>query len=185
MRMRDRFKQALINPTWEQIVERDPLMAYSHYLSGRVHVLLAIADEVVENLDAGFSAECVDGGRLVRAESLMWLWILGAYEVVRTMCQSKTCFTQSALDELLELKKALSSVRMPAAKMEKPGVKRPVTSDRSPSGWDVPRRDLLVNDPESADVSARALLDEFDRVFSTIKASDILGRHEDVYQKTR
>ncbi|MES2947745.1 MAG: hypothetical protein V4858_04305 [Pseudomonadota bacterium] len=179
--MRDRFKQVLLNPTWEQIVERDPLVAYSHYLSGRVHVLLAIADEVVENLDEGFSVECINGGRLARAESLMWLWILGAYEVVRTMCQSKTCFSQQTLDELQRLKKALSIVRMPAAKMEKPGIKRSVTSDRSPSGWNVARRDLLVNDPESTDVFARELLGEFDRVFSSIKASDILGRHEDAY----
>ena len=36
--MSERFKEPLINPTWEQIVERDPLMAFSHYLSGWVHV---------------------------------------------------------------------------------------------------------------------------------------------------
>ncbi len=35
----------LINPTWEQIVERDPLIAFSRYLSGRKNVLLAIAAE--------------------------------------------------------------------------------------------------------------------------------------------
>jgi hypothetical protein len=53
MTMRGRFKEALINPTWEQIVERDPLMAFSLYLSGRVHVLLALADEILEHLTRG------------------------------------------------------------------------------------------------------------------------------------
>ena len=69
----------------------------------------------------GILEDCVDGRRVERVESLMWLWILGAYEVVRTMCQAKTCFSSQALDELSRLKKLLSVVRMPAAKMEKPG----------------------------------------------------------------
>jgi hypothetical protein len=180
--MRDCFKEPLIDPTWEQIVERDPLMAFSNYLSGRVHVLLAVADEIVENLDRGFSEERVNGGQVVRAESLMWLWILGAYEVVRSMCQAKTCFSEKAFDELSRLKKALSVVRMPAAKMEKPGRKEPVTSNRSPSGWDFAKRDLLVNDPDAgSDIYARSILAEFDRVFSSIKKDDVIARHEESY----
>ena len=89
MRMRDRFKGVLINPTWEQIVEHDPLIAFSHYLSGRVHVLFAVADEIVENLDHGFSRQPIDGARIELAESLMWLWTLGAYEVVRDRVPSE------------------------------------------------------------------------------------------------
>ena len=53
----------------------------------RVHVLLAIADEITEYFDTDFSGPVIDGGRVERAESLMWLWMLGAYEVVRTMCK--------------------------------------------------------------------------------------------------
>lgn len=179
--MANRSKSVLINPTWEQIVERDPLMAFSHYLTGRVYVLLTIADEIKENLDQGFSEQTVDDCRISRAESLMWLWALGAYEVVRTICQAKACFTQRALDEMGQLKKTLSAVRMPAAKMEKAGQKVPVTSNRSPAGWDLSRRDLLVNDPESTDIFARDLLGNFERVFSSIKPADVLARHESGY----
>src|SRR5271166_1019795 len=116
-----RITDVLINPTWEQVVEREPLIAFSFYLSGRINVLLAFACEIIENLDRGFSSTVVDGGRVERAESLMWLWTLGAYEVVRTICQAKTCFSERALSDLVQLKKTLSAVRMPAAKMEKPG----------------------------------------------------------------
>lgn len=180
--MRDRSKDVLINPTWEQIVERVPLIAFSHYLSGRTNVLLDIADEIVENLDLAFSCAIVNGGRLARAESLMWLWILGAYEVVRTMCQAKICFSDKAFNELSELKKTLSKIRMPAAKMEKPGEKTPVASDRSPSGWDIPSRDLLVNDPHAApDVSARHVLKEFKSVIASITKDDVRCRHEESY----
>ena len=72
MGMRDRFKEGLLNPTWEQIVERNPIIAFSFYLCGRVHVLLAVADEIIENLDQAFRDKVVDGGRVERAESLMW-----------------------------------------------------------------------------------------------------------------
>src|SRR5437870_4462495 len=82
VRYMDRFQQVLVNPTWAQIVERDPLIEFSHYLSGRINVLCSFADEIIENLDKGFSGQCVDGGRVERAESLMWFWLLGAYEVV-------------------------------------------------------------------------------------------------------
>lgn len=182
MTMRERFKEPLINPTWEQIVEREPLMAFSHYLSGRVNVLLALQDEILGHLDQGFSATCVDGGRVELAESLMWLWMLGAYEIVRTMCQARICFSERALNEMAQLKKVLSVVRMPAAKMEKAGKKEPVTSDRSPAGWDVANRDLLVNDPEETqDISARFILTEFERVFSSITKHDVLARHEEAY----
>jgi hypothetical protein len=185
MTMRERFKTTLIDPTWEEIVERDPLIAFSHYLCGRVHVLLAIGDEIVENLDRGFSIERVNGSEVERAESLMWLWTLGAYEVVRTMCQAKVCFSIHIFDELHLLKKNLSAVRMPAAKMEKPGKKTvPVASTRSASGWDVLNKDLLINDPEETlCVSARFLLEEFDRVMSSITKDDILDRHENSYSR--
>lgn len=182
MKYIDRFREVLINPTWEQIIERDPLIKFSFYLAGRVQVLATTADEIVDQLDNGFAGPCVDGGRVARAESLMWFWTLGAYEVVRTMCQSKGCFSARVSGDLDRLKRKLARVRMPAAKMEKPGQQAPVNSNRSPSGWDVGGRDLLINDPdERPDVSARILLREFDEVFRSITTDDILAHHENSY----
>jgi hypothetical protein len=179
MKYQDRFREMLINPTWAEIVAREPLIAFSHYLAGRVNVLCSFGDEIAQNLDKGFSCPCIDGDCIERAESLMWFWLLGAYEVVRTMHQAKICFSERLVQELAPLKKTLASVRMPAAKMEKLGNKREVvTSNRSPAGWDIANRDLLVNDPEdSQDISARRIMSEFDRVFSSITESDILAHH--------
>lgn len=182
MKYCERFKTCLINPTEEQIFERDPVSFFSFYLSGRVMVLSALSEEIIENLERGFSMQCVDGESVGRADSLMWLWLLGAYEVVRTMNQAKLCFSARVSGELASLKKLLAVVRMPAAKMEKSGKKSPVTSNRSSSGWDVVNRDLLVNDPEDNRViSARFVLAEFDRVFCGITKPDILATHEQSY----
>ncbi|MEQ1845052.1 MAG: hypothetical protein ABL983_05675 [Nitrospira sp.] len=172
----------MIKPTVEQSFERDPISFFSLYLSGRVNVLCAFAEEVIENLDRGFSPRSIDGGSVERAESLMWLWLLGAYEIVRTMHQAKQCFKGRVVSDIGNLKDLLAEVRMPVAKMEKPGRKVPVTSNRSPSGWDPESRDLLLNDPEESKViSARHVLAEFDRVFCSITKADVLSTHETSY----
>jgi hypothetical protein len=147
MGMSNLGEDVLRNPTREQFVESDPLMEFSFYLSGRRNVLLATGREIVDNLDQGFSGNRIDGARVEHAESLMWLWTFGAYEVVRTMCQAKVCFSKRLVDNLMALKKTLSAARMPAAKMEKVGRKVPVDSNRSPAAWDMASRDLFVNDP--------------------------------------
>ena len=61
--MPDRIKDVLINPTWEQSVKREPLIAFSYYLSGRTNVLLMLADEIRDNLDRAFSETVVNGNR--------------------------------------------------------------------------------------------------------------------------
>lgn len=119
MKYLERFQQCLRDP--EQLVERDPLQTFSFYLSGRVQVLCAIADEIVENLEKGFPAKGIYFESFFRADSLMWLWLFGAYEVVRTMDQAKQCFSERFAEDLCVLKKELAEARMPAAKMEERG----------------------------------------------------------------
>lgn len=181
MSMIERFKTALLNPTLDEELDREPLLAFSFYLSSRVIQLLLTTVEILEDLDRGFRASPVDGTRIGRASTMMWFWTLGAYEVVRTMCQAKTCFTPMMMAQLEELKRHLASVRMPDAKMEKPGRNVPVNSSRSPDGWDFEKADLLLGDPESP-VSARFLLSEFDRVMASMKKTDVLAHHSTTYK---
>jgi len=98
------------------------------------------------------------------------------------MHQAEECFSERLVQDLSGLKKTLATVRMPAAKMEKAGKRAAVTSNRSPAGLDIGNRDLLVNDPEEGpDISARWLLSEFDRVFSSITKRDVLAHHQEAY----
>ncbi len=180
--MPGRPKGPHINPTREEMIEREPLLVFSFYLSGRVNVLLGIADEIVEHLNQGMSDEVIDGDRVGRASTLMWLWTLGAYEVVRTLCQASSCFSPSAQVKFQRLKKRLSVARIPAAKMEVPGKKIPVASNRSSDGWDFRNKDLFVGDPESpSDISVRLLIKEFSNVFATLSKDDVFSQHEDAY----
>ncbi|CAG0965630.1 hypothetical protein METP2_01072 [Methanosarcinales archaeon] len=179
-----RIKICLVNPTEEERLSQEPLIAFSYYLSERNNVLLSVSDEIIENLDKGFTNNHT--GLIGHASTLMWFWTLGAYEVIRTMCQAKVCFSESFYKKISELKNDLAKARMPSAKMEKKKKKKgnliPVGSNRSPDGWDIPNKDLLVGDPEDP-ISGRMLLEKYDNVLSSLTIKDIKARHENAYNK--
>ena len=180
--MNKRIKNCLINPSEEDLLVRDPLMAFSFYLSGRNNILLNTGDEIIELLNEGFTGKSIiKGDKIQQAETLMWFWILGAYEVIRTMCQSRQCFSTHVYRRIFSLKKDLGEVRMPASKMEKQGRQVPVSSNRSPSGWDIVHKDLLVNDPTDKPVSARALIERYDLIISSLTVKDVLKKHSESY----
>ena len=180
--IKKRIKECLFNPTEEEMFEREPLLKFSFYLSGRNNILLATIDEIIDYLDNGFGTSVINGGLIEKASTLLWFWTLGAYEMVRTISQAKVCFSDNFNSQILILKKELAKVRMPAAKMEKQGSEVPVNSNRSPDGWDVENKDLLIGDPYEP-VSGRCLLGLYDQVLSSLEIKDVKKRHEESYKK--
>jgi hypothetical protein len=171
------------NHEFPELNSQSLLAKYSFYALGRVQVLMSVRDEIVKQLDFAFqNPKRLSAENMLRAESFSWFWILGAYEVVRTMCQAKQCFSSRTQVKLFKIRKRLSKVRMPAAKMEPEGRHgaAAITSMRSPAGVDLPKRDLLVGDPRNP-LSLRALFDQFGDVFNSLEADDILNSHESVY----
>jgi hypothetical protein len=162
----------------EQLQDALPLSRFSFYLSGRVSCVRGLGEEVLENLDCAFS-DLIKLERLARAEMLFWFWLLGAYEVVRTMTHTSDCFSDHYVDRLTGLKKQLEFARMPAAKMEPRRKSVPITSNRSPADINQEMRDLLIGDPDSKLDSCRNLICNFNEVIRLADSSTILKRHED------
>lgn len=161
-----------------------PLAKYSFYAFGRVQVLMSVREEIIKELDLAYQdSHSLLAEHIIRAESLSWLWVLGAYEVVRTMSQAKQCFSERAQVALGGIKKELSKVRMPSAKMEQQGRYVAVPSRRSPAALAVHERDLKIGDPGNPH-SLRQLLDQFAKVFTSFEAADILDSHESAYPVT-
>ena len=171
------------NEAWEEFLRKQPLARFSYYLNGRVRVLNEVKKEIIENLDKAFVDNAVFHEKISRAEMLFWLWSLGAYEVIRTMHQAKSCFSERVQNDLFELKKELAAVRIPNAKMEKVGKKVPVPSGRSASGINIERKDLLVGEPRD-DISARDLILRISVFFSSISDTDIILAHEEAYKES-
>jgi hypothetical protein len=174
------FKECLENPTEVEMFTREPLMAFSFYLSGRNNCLIYLSVEIVENLDKGFTGATLKAGLIDRASTLLWLWTLGAYEVIRTISQAKDCFSDLFIEKVNILKKQLAIVRMPNAKMEEQGKKKPVNSNRSPDGWDVANKDLLVGNPENP-ISGRYLLEFYETTISSLTLVDVKKHHQESY----
>ena len=149
-----------------------PLARFSRYLATRHQVLIAIADEILDRLDAADPA---------RASDLMWLWTLGAYEVTRTIAQSPACFSPSFHRAVSDLKAELERVRVPTTKLERVRYDRrqpatPIDSDRPPDAWDPARRDLSVGDPADS-FSARHLVSRYRDVLAAASDDDIRAPH--------
>ena len=155
-----------------------PLSSFSFYLSGRVSCVKSLGEEIIENLDCAF-IEVIQFERLSRAEMLFWFWLLGAYEIVRTMTHTDDCFAKHYADLLKDLKKRLEFVRMPAAKMEPRRNSMPVISNRSPAAINHEERDLLIGDPDGELDSCRDLIRTFNELIRQADSSTILKRHED------
>lgn len=165
-----------------------PLTGFSRYLSGRNQVLLTLAAQIVADLDAcGPDEAAARSEARARASDRMWLWTLGAYEVVRTMCQAVRCFSPLFHGELSDLKAELERVRVPNTKMERIKYDRkdrsvPVPSDRAPEIWVDAHKDILVGDPADP-MSARRLLATYERVLASLAVEDVRMKHEDAYER--
>jgi len=162
----------------DQLQDALALSRFSFYLSCRESCVRSLGEEVLNNLDCAFD-EVIELERLIRAEMLFWFWLLGAYEVVRTMTNTNDCFADQYVDLLKSLKKRLEFARMPAAKMEPRRKSAPVISDRSPAEINQEERDLLIGDPEGQLDSCRDLIRTFLEVMRQADSSTILKRHED------
>lgn len=156
--------------------EPPPLIAFSFYSHVQVTLLAERAAELQAKLDKAFSAEGVDGSLFDQIYGEFWLWVLGAYECTRTMCQHRHCFSEEAAGRLQELKRLMATIRIPFAKQELRGAKRaPVCCELSVSAADSVRKDLAfeiggalhwMRDP------LRSVVD----TMSSFSAEDILHR---------
>lgn len=179
--------KCLIDPTEKERIDREPLLNYSFFLSSKNILLLDMIDTIIGNLDSGFSSKPINSDLIGEASVFTWFWVLGAYEIVRTMSQTKDCFSEAAYNKLVALKQELAKARMPNSKMEKTRQKTiPVNSNRCFDGWDYENRDLMIGDPECA-LSARVLFKLYDDTITSIKPGDILKEHclSEQYCKTK
>ena len=68
------------------MISNEPLLAFSFALSTRNNQLATISDDILDNLDAGISKGFINDAYVTKAGINVWLWTLGAYESIRTMC---------------------------------------------------------------------------------------------------
>ena len=124
-------------------LEHHPLARFSIYTYLQQQVLEQTSAKLCKLLDNAFIAECcVSGSAVNEVYGQFWLWTLGAYEMVRTMAQHKSCFAPQYAEEVLVIKQRLATLRIPFAKQELKGRRRSaLNAEASIAQVDATRRD--------------------------------------------
>ena len=159
-------------------LEANPICRFSIYTHEQIRTLTTLALELTSLLDASMQDGCCEAPAYIRAYGLFWLWILGAYEVTRTMCQADSCFSPSATQSLKSFKKKIAELRIPFAKQEYAtrGRKAPIRSEASVWRISTSTKDLLF-EVKGIEFSVRGLMREFELLMTSIKPQDVLEDH--------
>jgi hypothetical protein len=79
----------------ERFLYEKPLVIFSVYTTIQVDIINGIGNEILSDLD---KIACEGRVSSTRLYGQFWLWVLGAYEVVRTMTNAMTgasnCFSE-------------------------------------------------------------------------------------------
>jgi hypothetical protein len=171
----------------ERMLDENPLVGFSVYSDIQSKAVQSLGLDVLKCLETGITVlpgedsnvQC-DGQVLNRASGLFWLWILGAYEVVRTMDGARQCFSARVAGQLTDLKAKLKLLRIPFAKQELAGQKIPIGGEAAIAGIRHAPPDLLYQ-VNGEVISAWAMIEEFRMVLTGIRRSDVLADHRTAY----
>ena len=158
-----------------------PLVAFSLYTAVQVGSLDRVGRDLLTLSD---SWKQPDGSyhvsEFMKYTDLFWLWVLGAYEVLRTMRQHSSCFTPALHEQTSLMTRRLAEVRIPFAKQELRGNGRPVFAELSVSSFG---RGPIFKIAGSG-IDASMLIEDTLAFFNSIEEADIkqmmpLGIQED------
>jgi hypothetical protein len=153
---------------------KSPLMAFSPLTQLQLQCLEEVAGEIEDLLaESMLDPENANGNLISRSYSRMWLWLLGAYEVLRTMAEAKQCFSIQFHSRLLDEKRHFAEIRMPLAKQEYRGKKDSAWRDGFLIGIKLQTHDAFfaINGIE---YSARDLIARFRTFISSIQPADVV-----------
>ena len=167
---------------FQEFVEADPLYLFDLYPMMQAKYVEELGEEILSILDTNLGADVVVGTDINSAHSKFWFWILGAYELVRTLSQHSVCFSSDRQAKIAELKRQLAPVRIAFAKLEVPNARRVKGKtdflDRSPffsiSNLDRKSRDLGFQ-VGGTNVGMRPLIVSFLAFKRSLRVHDIVA----------
>lgn len=166
----------LINNMYEQ----HPLLYFSQYTYSQAWILIELGNDILSTMDEGIAAGSLDYKTGKKIYGMFWLWVLGAYEVVRTMSQHSKCFAEPVVDDIRSIKKSLHAIRIPFAKQELPrsGGRKVdyVHAELSIHGIDFSRKDFTYQ-IRGTTVSTRNTILEFKTFILSIERKHITARY--------
>ena len=163
--------------TIEHMLNSAPLVIFSVYTHLQVETLNKLGSEILGILDVSIKEKHIEPD-LHQVYGKFWLWVIGAYEVVRTMTGKKTgaynCFSDRIQKPLAELKDSLADIRMPFAKQQIRGKNEIISNEASIAETDQKKRDFAFSINDNS-IWVRSSIAKFQAVFSSISRADVLN----------
>jgi hypothetical protein len=166
----------------EEIFKANPLLKFSQYTQIQRDILGKVGKEIERILDSCIGNDGYDAAELHRAYGFFWLWVLGAFEVTRTMASAKKCFKPNVLRSVLDFKEQLVILRAPFSKQELRGRRTPVFGELNIYGIDPERKDFSF-EIEGKVIYVREVMAEFEKLMESINIDDVLMSHSSSYVK--
>lgn len=121
--------------TIEEMYNKHPLLLFSLHTHGQVAAVQRLGTEILGLIAQSKTGERTLDIKIMHAYELFWFWVLGAYEVLRTMDQHKKCFSATVATDINNLKKKLAVIRVPFAKQELRGTDKRASGELSIYGF--------------------------------------------------
>jgi len=174
------------NTTIEEMLDANPLVQFSVYTQLQLETVRDIGKKTLDVLDTTMQSGIVEGTGVKQAYALFWLWVLGSYEITRTMCQADkktSCFSERLRSQLYDFKQKITPLRIAFAKQEYIGRANhevPIQADASIATFDLENKDFGFRVKDTM-FSVRVSIEEFDAIFSTVERADFLKDHRKAY----
>lgn len=106
--------------TYEDLIRLNPISRFSIYTHAQASAVIELGASIKEQFDT-----MIQDGNIVDMSNgnpygKVWLWVIGAYEVVRTMSDQKWkgSWSEERYTQIQEYKKRIADLRVPFAKQE-------------------------------------------------------------------
>jgi len=163
-----------MSKSYEAYLSENPIDRFSFYTQHHITILTRVGQEIEDLLDEAVDGDTISHGEFERAYGLFWLWVLGAFEVIRTMFAARKCFSTDIQNSLKASKKRLVQIRTPMAKQEYTRPKENIRGELSVSEFNADTKDFCLSIKDEK-YWARALIREFNQLMSSIRPDDIVA----------
>lgn len=151
----------------DDVLNQKPLLRFSIYTACQADSLERVSQNLTNLSQNWPSGEPIEN--VLEYNDLFWIWVLGAYEVVRTMSQHKDCFSSEKQTAISELKKKLTTIRIPFAKQELQRNRGPIYNENSIAGVS----NGLRFEIEGQQIESSDLIDEVISFLESFTSTDI------------
>ena len=174
--------------TFDEFIDRNPLIRFSLYTHLQAETLLNQGKLIEDKLEQLMAPGNDDESLFNDVWGMFWLWVLGSYEMLRTMdqAQARSCFDDKTQKNISELHKVLKQIRVPFAKQEYAGGsyrnRKPIKNEMSVSNWDSELNDIAYN-IDGENIWVRRTIEKFRVFVESFRPEDILADHRTSYEE--